>query len=205
MFHQHEVRLAAAIHRMVAVHGKQRQHVGAVIQFAHIVAGARAVGAVELQHEAPAIRAQEINCPGVVIEAVARDRVHADAAQHLLAEFPVRFQPVAERAAADHLEATPPQRVLFLALECRFEQHDALATGVAQPAQLGPPVGYKVQHAGVDIPAGLVLDEHLHFVAAQQQAVVHRGEVVALADAEKSHFPGLCATRATAAIRSASR
>ena len=134
---------------------------------------------------------------------MAAGRVQADAAKRLLAELAVRFQPVAESAAADHLKALESQRVLFTAFGGRFEQRDALLAGLAQPPEFGPPIVREFQHAAVNIAAAFILDEHPDFVAALHQSVVHGAQVIGLADPEEPHAAGLWTTSATAAIRSA--
>ena len=190
---------------MRPVHLQQRQHVGGVTHFADVVAGSRTVGAVELEHMAPTLAAQKIDRRVVTGKAVRYGRAQAETAQRLLAEFAVRFQPVAQCAAADHLKTIAPQRVLYSTLYSRFEQDNsglARIIRAAQPAQFGLPVGGEIEHAAVHILRRFMFDEHAHFVALRRQTQVERTQVVVFADAEIPH--GACsATSATAAMRSA--
>ena len=172
-------------------------HVRPVGQLAHVVASGREA-AVELEDVPGRVPPDEPDRIVESVEGVDPGGAQARVAQRRLAERAIVLQTLAQRAAADDLEAFPPQLVLLGAQRGLLEHHQSVP---ADPAELAAPVGRARDDPRKDALAGLVGDEDPDFVAASGKPPVEVAEVVRLADPEHAHAPTHTANRVPLAKR----
>ena len=121
----------------------------------------------------------------------ARDR-KAELGEHALREGAVVLEPVAEGAAADHLEAVAAKRVLQrAALRRRRSRTGSMPSSPAARIQSSSPRQSGVRAtkpASVPSASGSVADDP-DLVALLDEAQIERAEVAIVADAEEAHGP----------------
>ena len=187
MVHQHEAD-AGAIHL-----AELRRHHGAdvapVREAAHVgVRRAEAV-AVEFQDVSSGAAGEKRVDFGQCGELPHGSDLQAELLEHFLRIGPVVLEPVAERAAADHVEAVRPKRVLTRTAGVGdvLEEHDAVLSGFAHPGQLGFPIVGARNHPGQGTVALWLGHEDANVVPLRGEPKVEGAEVAIVADAEKPH------------------
>ena len=154
----------------IALHGQERDEVGAVVELADVGPGRGPAFAVDLEDPAAAALAHKGD--GVVerAEAGAGGGAKAEVAQGGLAELAVAFEPIAERAAADDVEAVAAQLILPRAVAEAFEQDEPFVAGVGDPGELALPVVDARDEPRHDVVGAAIGDGDAHVVAGADQS-----------------------------------
>src|ERR1051325_2652955 len=147
------------------------------------------IGAAELEDVASRMIGEEVVGRKGVVELAHARRPEPELGEQRLGISSVVLEPVAEAAAADHLEAVAAKGVLDRAqpFRDRFEQDDALFARGPDPVELRAPVLAAFDHAGERAAGHFLADRNAHLVPVAGEAQVERAEIAGFGDAEAGH------------------